>query len=259
MTGVQSLARIMRHPSDYSLVVIQIPATENHHMAGRTVLDRQLGGWIMHRDQTRSFKTYWKGVVGGHVLDETEVRDSRRMHPVECGNIVERWEANDGTKVEERCAAPYPATRLPRYCGACGMPANPVHHIESEPAVGSRCPGCKATNRGGARYCVRCGTELDVDTRDPEKARQLVALLREETRRKGEPVSLGEAMTELAGTEWDPSQPTVEDGQAEQTESDEPLPVEVPEATACAHDGCFRPAVGTYCDRHEDDDATSDH
>lgn len=184
------MIRITRHPRDHAFLLLKVPHDLNAQMGGYgpAQLAPDLGGYVIAADQLDSLQS-WARYQGVRVLNE--VRDKAEpTKPLECGNITETWTTNDGREIHEPCCAPYPLGRIPKFCGACGQPANPVTYDASEPSIGVRCAACGRVNQGGPRFCVSCGERL------PDRHLSVPAV----PRAKSEPKPLGEVIGELSDT-----------------------------------------------------------
>ena len=176
------MIRITAHPHDQAFLVLRVDQRHNpvigSFQPARRQDDMGVGVYVMEASLVNQLKA-WARLRDIHLLNE--VRDKAEpTHPIECGNTVD-------PATREVCCAPYPAGRIPSFCGACGQPAKPVTYGENEPDIGAKCPGCGRVNHGGGRYCVACGSGL------PERHLSAPVV----NRIKGEPVSLGEAIAAM--------------------------------------------------------------
>lgn len=175
------MIRITQHPKNPDFLLLKVPHDLNSRMGsyGPAQLAPDLGGYVMAAADIDSFAS-WARYQNIQVLNEVRSQ-GERTQPVECGNTVD-----DGTT----CCAPYRASQIPEFCGACGQPAKPVVFHQGEPLIGVKCPTCERLNHGGPRFCTACGTTLpDHHLRAPAIGRT-----------RGEPVALGDAIAELRKT-----------------------------------------------------------
>lgn len=175
------MIRITAHPADPAFLVLRIDQDHNSAIGSFQPARRQddmgVGVYVMEADHIQALKN-WARYQSIHLLNEARDK-AEPTKALECANIIDE-------ETHEVCCAPYPAGRIPRFCGACGQPANPVHYGDDEPDIGVKC-SCGHVNHGGPAYCVRCGAVL------PERHLRVPAI----PRVKGEPKPLGEAIAEL--------------------------------------------------------------
>lgn len=183
------MIRITAHPTDPLILFLRVDYEHNDAIGTFAPAHRQsdLGRdvFLMEADKMDALKS-WANYNKVHLLDETR-RTGESTKPLECGNVIATWEAEDGRIIEDLCHAPYQAARIPKICGACGQAANPIIFEESEPIIGIRCEVCSRVNQGGPAYCLECGSPL------PERRLRAPAV-----KVSGEPAPLSEAITELA-------------------------------------------------------------
>jgi hypothetical protein len=177
------MIRITAHSSDPAFLVIRVDRDHNRVIGtfepARRQDDLGIGVYVMEADKLDSLKA-WARFQNIHLLNEARDR-AEPTRPLECGNIIDQ-------ETREVCCAPYPASRVPKFCGACGQPAKPVVFAAADVGSGVRCPACERVNHGGPAYCLSCASPL------PERHLAAPALARV----KGEPRPLGEALHELA-------------------------------------------------------------
>jgi hypothetical protein len=183
------MIRITAHPTDKAILFLRVDYEHNDAIGSFAPAHRQsdLGRdvFLMEADKMDALRS-WAKYNAVHLLDETR-RTGESTKPLECGNVIATWEAEDGRLIEEQCRAAYTAGRLPKVCGSCGQAANPVIFEESEPIIGVRCEVCSRVNHGGPAYCLECGS--------PMPSRRLRAPA---VKVSGEPAPLGQAIDELA-------------------------------------------------------------
>jgi hypothetical protein len=161
------MVRVTRHPKDPAWLLLKTRPEMASMMGtlGPATYANDLHAYVMHADQMDTLRS-WARFNGVPILNE--VRDPKDpLQPLECGNVVE-WITKDGhdtteddpNAVEVRCCAPYRHDNIPRICGACGQPANPIVFEDAEPPIGTRCPDCAKIVRGGAKWCIHCGAKM---------------------------------------------------------------------------------------------------
>lgn len=180
------MIRITAHPKDPAFLLLKVPQELNSTIGnfGPAQLAVDLRGYVMERDKLGSLEN-WARFHSIPLLNEAKA-PGEPTQPLQCANVLTTWTEPDGTEVHEVCSAPYQAANIPKFCGACGQPANPVVFSEDAPLVGAKCT-CGRTNHGGAAYCVRCSAPL------PERRLSAPAI----PRVKAEPVALADALAEL--------------------------------------------------------------
>lgn len=182
------MIRISSHANDQGVIILKVDQLHNtvigSFQPARRQDDMGVGVYVMEIDKLDSLKS-WARYQNIHLLDEVRSK-AEPTKPLQCGNVLKTWVA-EGREVREYCCAPYHVTSIPKFCGACGQPANPVTYDADGPDIGAKCTACARVNHGGPAYCLGCGTPL------PEHHLSAPALARV----KAEPVPLGAAIAEL--------------------------------------------------------------
>ncbi len=183
------MIRITAHANDPAFLVLRIDQAHNRVVGSFEPARRQddmgVGIYVMEADKLPSLKN-WARFQDIHILNE--VRDKAEpTRALECANVVNTWVVA-GKEVRDYCAAPYPAGRIPKFCGACGQAANPVIHGEASPDIGAKCSACGHAAHGGPKFCPACGAAM------PERHLSAPAI----RRTKGEPQPLGEVIADVS-------------------------------------------------------------
>lgn len=185
------MIRVTAHPKDPAFLVLKIDQDHNQVVGSFQPAHRQddmgIGVYVMEAEHLPALKT-WARYQSIHLLNEVR-GPVEPTKPLQCGNVIGSWAAEDGRTVYELCLAPLQASFIPKVCGTCGQTPSPEVFEESEPAVGTRCPSCDRLSRGGPRFCPGCGGPMP-DHRLKSAAVQVP---------RGGPVTLGQAVGELAG------------------------------------------------------------
>lgn len=196
------------HPEQRELLQASIPATLNDVLG--QVASYVHGDWNTRRftllRSARPGFLAWAKRHHAFVEDRSAPdrprddadRPRPRPKPVQCGNVV-GWvdgAGHDTTPdadgaIPLTCDAPYPASRVPDYCGACGQPARPVVFEDVEPITGVRCESCSRVVQGGAKFCPRCGAVM------PPLHHGARPVVRDQARLE-DPMPLGDVMAEWA-------------------------------------------------------------
>jgi hypothetical protein len=158
-TPAKGLMRVTNHPRNDEWLLLKFGPELNNLIGtfGPAQQALDLGGYVMHRDQLDALRNWCRYQAVTLFLEARSGLEPTQ--PVECGNTITVI-AKSGATFEETCCAPYPTGRIPKFCGACGQPANPVTFQGGEPLVGVKCPSCERVNHGGPAYCVACGVAL---------------------------------------------------------------------------------------------------
>lgn len=177
----RGIVRVTNHPRKDEWLVLKFGPDLNSLIGtfGPAQQALDLGGYVMHRDNLGALQQ-WARHNAVQLMVEVRAY-GEPTKPVQCGNTIGE------PPVEETCCAPYPASRIPKFCGACGQPAMPVTFSAAEAELGVKCPACDRVNQGGGRFCVSCSTAL------PDRHLRAPVIRRS----KGEPKPLGEAIAEL--------------------------------------------------------------
>lgn len=186
------MIRISHHPADQAFLLLRIDQLHNSVIGtfqpARRQDDLGVGIYIMETTNLDALKA-WARYQDIHLLNEART-PGEPTRPVQCGNTTNTWTGTDGREYHDTCAAPHPAGKIPRYCGACGQPANPVIVAHTEPDTGTRCRDCGHLNHGGPAYCVSCANPL------PERHLTAPAL----PRTHSQPRPLADTINELKTT-----------------------------------------------------------
>jgi hypothetical protein len=190
MTTTIGIMRVTNHPRKDQWLILKFPPQINPLIGsfGPAQQALDLGGYVMHHDQLDAL-TNWARYNAVQLLVEIRAT-GEPTRPVQCGNTTDTWTGTDGREYHDTCAAPYPAGKIPRYCGACGQAANPIIVAHTEPDTGTRCRDCGHLNHGGPAYCVSCANPL------PERHLTAPAL----PRTHGQPRPLADTINELKTT-----------------------------------------------------------
>jgi hypothetical protein len=182
----KGIVRVTNHPRNDEWLLLKFGPDLNRMIGsfGPAQQALDLGGYVMHRDQLDALKN-WCRYQSVTLLNESRSA-SEPTQALECANQITVTSKHTETHTET-CCAPYPTGHIPKFCGACGQPANPVTFQGGEPLVGVKCPSCERINHGGPAYCIACGVPL------PEHHLHASAL----PRVKREPAPIGEVIAEL--------------------------------------------------------------
>jgi hypothetical protein len=179
---VDSIGRLRWHPTDRSIVVLDVPSVLNHEFRRfePALLSKELHGYVMHHDAIPSLYRFAR-TIDLHIVDERQKAKTggdpaKRTYPHEC----------------RHCAQPGSTTNPPRRCPRCGKPWEPVTPRLEDTAKWrtTLCEACGHRNRNRFPYCAHCGEALIHD--DPTSGPPPLQLL--ERTRLPDPVRLRDAL-----------------------------------------------------------------
>lgn len=200
------IVTIHKHPTDKRAVLIEIPAdTEAHRIMGSlggiAMLNRDLGGYVVHESQLDRFHAWARNHDVG-IVDQTHGStsnddDHEKRQPLECtncGHPTRNRGGNRSRKDERERPAGFPGDIPPLVCPACGVAFDGVHPEEAGAARLNlhTCTRCKHRQTSRLPYCSNCGQPMTFDDDSDRIAKP------EDDHPLEDPVTLATTMAELA-------------------------------------------------------------
>lgn len=179
------------HPKDRDFLLLRTPPDVSE-LIRRTFSPAQktdvVGEFVLPADKLGALQT-WARFNGVRLLNEiTQTGEARPA--VQCDNVIEHF-YEGGKRIEVKCATPYRASRIPRFCSVCGQPTRPVAFRETAPIITTtKCEACGHSQSGRDKYCAGCGAVM-VYAEEPKRPSLSVVLGGGEDRtRLADPVPL---------------------------------------------------------------------